>query len=345
MEFTGKMFDGSSSTPKKVVVRVYETSKEIHVRTVDERLRFSFEQIDFLEPIGRKSGTLLCDRKYEIHLPDRNTHRALKKTIVNPSIWRRIDDIENSWPLILGCLALVLVFFISVFTVILPYAAKKIAFTLPHQVCKTIGERGLEQLKLTSLTDSEMSTEEQSDFREQFTAIVETNGFDPTHYKLHFHQSTEFGANAFALPSGDVVALDELFNIGLSNEEILAVFAHEIAHVEQRHGVQTLIRYAGVSALISIALGDLNTGTSLAVFIPKLLIEKGYSRAFETEADQFAVMYLRNIAIHPSNLITGLEKLIESYPNKSQLPTIISSHPDLEKRSQAIQKAIQETEY
>ena len=65
--------------------------------------------------------------------------------------------------------------------------------------------------------------------------------------------------NAFALPSGQIIMTYSLYEL-LSTEEVAAVLAHEIAHVEKRHSLSVLISGAAwhvVSTMMLAAAGVL----------------------------------------------------------------------------------------
>lgn len=68
----------------------------------------------------------------------------------------------------------------------------------------------------------------------------------------------QIGANAFALPDGTLVVTDELVELaGDNDDEVLAVLAHELGHIHERHGLR-LLRTQGLS------------GEPLAVMLEKL---------------------------------------------------------------------------
>ena len=115
---------------------------------------------------------------------------------------------------------------------------------------------------------------------------------DGHEYQLEFRRSEDIGANAFALPSGIVVMTDELVELAKSDEEIVAVLAHEIGHVRGRHALRQLLQAAGISALAVALLGDVSSISGILSAAPALLHAK-HSRDFEREADVFAKQWLR----------------------------------------------------
>ena len=56
---------------------------------------------------------------------------------------------------------------------------------------------------------------------------------------------------------------------------------------------------AGLAALISALAGDAVSITSLAATPPVILLQSGYSREFEDEADSYAFQRLKEIGLSP----------------------------------------------
>ena len=119
-------------------------------------------------------------------------------------------------------------------------------------------------------------------------------------YRLEFRQGGLIGANAFALPSGIIVMTDELVEMAETDDELVAVLAHEVGHVRGRHALRQLLQAAGVSALAFALLGDVSSISALLSAAPALLHAK-HSRDFEREADGFAKQWLRENGIAESN--------------------------------------------
>jgi beta-barrel assembly-enhancing protease len=142
--------------------------------------------------------------------------------------------------------------------------------------------------------------------------------------------------NAFALPGGYVVVNTGLLELTTQPEELLGVLAHELAHVTQKHLVRKLISASGPFLIFGIFLhsgdGLLNTlslGSGLMVF-------QGFSKEFETEADEVGWNYLVAADIDPRGMTSVFRKLKDWEKSHaeagSHLPQAFNSHPLLDKR-------------
>jgi len=285
------------------------------------------------------------DHKVQIIIPDPNSLRALRAFLNESTFWNWLDDVKNSWPLLLGVGVFGLMALVLAIGQGMPWLAEKIAFSAPEEWVDQFGKMGYQQMKQQSLKPSQLDSSLRSKLEQDFRKLILRNNLDIDRYRLHFHRSDAMGANAMAFPSGDIVLLDGMVELaGMSREELVAIFAHEIVHVEERHSVQMLVRHAGIGATMSILFGDLQTGAGLLTILPKILLEKGYSRAFETEADFLAVDLLTNAGSDPYSLIDALDKLSISFEPHG-VPTLISSHPQIKDRMVQIEQRIQLRSY
>ena len=147
-----------------------------------------------------------------------------------------------------------------------------------------------------------------------------------------FRNSESIGANAFALPSGIVVMTDDLVKLAKSDEEIIAVLAHEIGHVRGRHALRQLLQAAGISALAVALLGDVSSISGILSGAPALLHAK-HSRDFEREADTFARQWLREHDIDETKFDAILCRMTKSAgQSETEAIDYFSSHPPTDER-------------
>lgn len=143
--------------------------------------------------------------------------------------------------------------------------------------------------------------------------------------------------NAFALPGGIVVVHSALLEKADSADELAAVLAHEMQHVEQRHALKNMIHSFGWAALLMAVLGDVNAATAVVIHQAGQMY---FSRDIEDEADRLGYQALVRAKIAPGGMVTFFQKL-EKLPG-GDLPEWISSHPATGERIKTIQKMLQE---
>jgi predicted Zn-dependent protease len=152
-------------------------------------------------------------------------------------------------------------------------------------------------------------------------------------YTLVFRSSPAIGPNAFALPGGTVVLLDELEKSAQHDDEIAAVLAHEIGHLRERHTMRHVLQTSAAGVLLAAVVGDIVSISSYAAALPVFLLDARYSRAFELEADQVGFAVMDTVGIDRAHFVRFLARMEQEHG--SNLPGFLSTHPRAEERSGA----------
>ncbi len=156
--------------------------------------------------------------------------------------------------------------------------------------------------------------------------------------------------NAFATPGGYVYMYRGLLAHFNTEAELAGVLSHEIAHITARHAVRGMSTAQVTNVIIGLAASRV-PGSSLSNSGFNLLnqiVNKGYSRKYESEADDIAKDYLGKTGYSQDAmadfLITmkstdALEKEIaekEGRPASTGYHGIFSTHPSTEDRISAM---------
>lgn len=135
--------------------------------------------------------------------------------------------------------------------------------------------------------------------------------------------------NAFATLDGNIYFFKGMLDMADKPEEIAAVLAHEIAHVEKKHVISKLISEFGLTIITTVATGG---DMVLAREMILMMTRGAFSRRQEKEADDFALKLLFDSGINPKYLGTLFRKLKDEHPESASQIEIMSSHPDLQSR-------------
>ena len=212
-----------------------------------------------------------------------------------------------------------------------------------------VGAEAYEAMSSLIFSDSDLSLEYQTRLREKAQGMAEAAGLS-RRVEIFFRGSELLGPNALAFPGGPVVLTDELVELLADEQEVLAVIAHELAHVEQRHSLRQAIGVAGVSILVFILFGaDESAIEELAAVVVGATVFEN-SRDFEKEADLVAVDYLIASDIDPSKMMNVIRKLTDYYcpdsagdqllPCESETLSWFSTHPSGAERIEYLDNAI-----
>jgi len=191
----------------------------------------------------------------------------------------------------------------------LPAAANRVAAKIPIETEQALGEQALAWLDDSDwFQDSGLDQDTQDHIRREFEYLYDELPF-AKHCRLEFRESDYIGANAFAMPGGAIVITDDMVNLAASDDELLAILAHEIGHVELRHVMRHVLQNSAVAVAAAAITGDAATLSVAVAGLPAVVAQADYSRKFETEADDYAFQLLRDHGISPEAFATIMERI------------------------------------
>jgi predicted Zn-dependent protease len=143
--------------------------------------------------------------------------------------------------------------------------------------------------------------------------------------------------NAFAIPGGYVYVNRGIIERADNLSELAGVLAHEIAHVEERHGIEQMQQANNANLALTLGyvlLGRQPSGVEqAAIQVGGGLYFARHSREAENEADAQAVPMMVRAGISPVGLPTFFEELIaERKRSPSAVEMWFSTHPLTEDR-------------
>ncbi len=216
----------------------------------------------------------------------------------------------------------------------LPLGARLVAPAVPASAVKLISEQTLEFIDDHLMKPSKLPPEEVEPLIRRFAAMRAPRGEVIAHRVLFRDGGKAVGANAFALPDGTLVVTDQLFKLAASQDEVIAVLAHELGHTAERHGMRMVLQGSAVGMFLTFYIGDVST---LLAAAPAALLQARYSRGMENEADAYGAEMLRENGLSPVLLASMLERLEKSHRREGdQVPDYLSSHPDTAARIRAL---------
>jgi len=197
-----------------------------------------------------------------------------------------------------------------------PILADQMAEFLPPEGEKALGDATFEQIR-TALDETGFSGLQICDDPDGMAALAMVN--------------------AFALPGGYVVFFRGLIDEAARPEEVAAVFAHEIGHVQARDPTRIALRSAGSIGVLGLLFGDF-AGGALVLFLAEQIIRADYTQGAEAAADTFAYTALLDADLPPSAIGTFFERLAQGNEDAGILQHL-QSHPALGDRIAAARAA------
>lgn len=163
---------------------------------------------------------------------------------------------------------------------------------------------------------------------------------------LPFSIKEEKTPNAWVTNGESVTVTTGLLDVLDNSAELFNVFAHEAGHVKLSHAQKGATRTAGLSIAASILSqllgGDMGGAIGgAAVNIGANLVNSGWSREQEIEADDYAVALAKKENVDPVGMYAAIARLAKI--NKTE-PSGFNSHPPDDRRMQHIKNKILELE-
>lgn len=340
IEITGQYYPAGSSRVELLEVQVDETG-QVFVREPEEigfRLLCSFEQLNISSRMGDTPRQVRFPDGSLLESPDNDALDQLVEQFQKGFLKGLAHRIESRMRYVVASAVAMVAFVAFLFLVVIPAASEHVARTLPASVAASVGEGSLEILDQFMFESTNLLADDRIRLSTAFNEMV-ADLDEPYDFKLVFRDSGDIGPNAFALPDGTIVVTDALVELAENDEQIHAVIAHEIGHVIHRHGLRRVIQSTGLSVMMVVVTGDVVSAANLAAAVPAILLESSYSRDMETEADQYALSYLKVHGPAPHNFADIMTRLdewqSERIEDDSGIPDFLSSHPATEERIQS----------
>jgi len=156
--------------------------------------------------------------------------------------------------------------------------------------------------------------------------------------------------NAFAAPGGFIFVSRGMIRLCRSEDDLAAVLAHEVGHVQHLHGLRAIKSSRLTSALTILAAEGAKTfgGKELAELteafegsisdITSTMMNSGYARSYEREADRAAVTIMKRVGYDPNGLIAMLRQMKKDL--KPGGLDFAKTHPDPEDRIREIEEEL-----
>ena len=231
----------------------------------------------------------------------------------------------------------------ALFFKIIPSTAATVARALPEPIVHAASEQSFEAVKYLYLEPSELSDARKQHIRTLWHNHIKKIENPPSHLQLHFFSAPKIGANAFALPDGQVVLTDELADALKENDTaLLAVLLHEIGHVEYQHGLTLAAQSAGASVSLALLFGDLQGFAEIIMGTGSTLLQQQFSRDMERQADDYALRELKRLGYSSKAFAEAMKALAQAHeldPQQDSQWEYLSSHPAISERIERAQQA------
>lgn len=334
-EVAGEWYDGQASRPRPV--RLSRTpAGDIRIVAGHETLELPPQAIAISPRLGRTPRILRLAGCGQIECPD---SPELDRWFAAPSRVEAFADwLERRRTAAVAAALVTVLGVVAFFRWGLPAASAWLAPRVPPAVERAMSSNAMALLDRIGLRPTRLPAARREALQGQFRTLVRELPRERD-MRLEFRHAPGFGANAFALPDGRLLMTDQLVALANNDEELLAVLAHEAGHHEHRHALRQTIESSGILVMGALLFGDVS-GNSLGVSLPTVLLESGFSRGHESEADEFALRLLLRQGHSPQAFADILRRLSKEHGGDGpQAIGYLSTHPPTQERIERAERA------
>ena len=362
MPFQADYFDGISARSKQVTVRVAEHTQSLTFDVDGETLTFNLADLEVQAKLGASKRLIDMPNGGRLEAADISELETAMPSKTS-TFWRGLHYLENhlGWVLVSVIMTVFAGWLFLQFGV--PKLAEYVAKATPPSMEKKLGEQALQGLdsKYGYFSPSKTAPARKASIAKALNQLCVALK-DCPQYQLEFRAGGAIGANAFALPGGIMVVTDEIVTLSKNDNEIIAVLAHELGHVKQRHAFRQSLQGVLSGLILAAVTGDVS---SVGSGLPAALMQMRYSREHEAEADIFALNAMQKACVPPRAFADILQRLQDQAygdekPTKDEplkkdksskntqtqkhtdgIPEMLSTHPDTLARIQPFLQAKQ----
>ena len=190
-------------------------------------------------------------------------------------------------------------------------ATQRQEMVISSAVESTLGTIARAQMGLGSLNVGKAPMEELARVQAIGERISKVSDRQDTPYQFGVIRQKQI--NAFTLPGGTIYVYTGTVEKA-TDDELAAVIAHEIGHVAARHVVKHLQVSLGFELLMAIAARGVGVESARVVNSIYGLLNNGFSRQDELEADRLGITYAEKAGFNPNGMVSFFEKLLQEHP-------------------------------
>lgn len=323
----GRYYDGRS--PLALPAQLECTDAEAILTAGEVTARYVIHRLSVSPRIGGTDRFITLPGNGQFQCPDQDFLDSLQQASPSegPVAW-----LEQRWQMALAGVVIVACILLAGYFYGLPIAAEFVTAHISPETEQALGKNAMTWLDSNGwLNPSTLDAAAQQRVRDGFAKLLLDLPMKEQ-YRLEMRYSKRLGANAFALPGGVIVLLDDMVLTADTTEEVMAVLAHEIGHVALRHTLRSVLQNSAVAVAAAAITSDAASLSVAVAGLPVLFAQTKYSRTFESEADEYAFKLLKRKGYSPEAFALVMERLESKNGKDGRMFSYLSTHPVTEVR-------------
>jgi len=164
----------------------------------------------------------------------------------------------------------------------------------------------------------------------------------PAEMKITIHYVDDDTVNAFATIGGHVMVFRGLMEQLPSENALVMLIGHEMAHIKLRHPLRAMGKGIVLSTLFSMVIGQSSDSVSQLMSNAGMMTMLGFSREQEEDADEEGMQAIWRYYDHVAGSLALFEVLQkEGQEQGDTMPQLLRSHPQTAERIAHLQQMAQ----
>ena len=341
IDLAGKWFEAGTSASTPARLSILNPDGDIASLQIDGCAVRNVKILSVSDRLGAVERRIELEGGHAFFTSDND--KADKLAQFSKGVFSKVAGLERFHPRLMIFLFVAVGLIYAIVTQGLPIVAKVAAWATPPKVVEWMDASTVTTLDRIVFSASKLPQSRRDGLSEAFGDLAKASGYKGR-LKLNFRDGGRLGPNALALPAGTLIVTDQLVKLA-SDDEVLAVLAHEISHVQEEHSLQQFYRALGFAGIIGVIAGDMGAVAEEVLSGGGVLVAMAASREMEFEADAEAVKILKRTDIDPKNLSSLLDKLYAALCKGSEESCEetgwLSTHPGGKERREALRREIE----
>ncbi len=204
--------------------------------------------------------------------------------------------------------------------------------------------RVLDEIQITELTERHQVVPAPQRLHQMLTSLVAASGRLQRGPAVHLLAYDDKDLNAYAADHGMVILTSAMWSAkeDLSDDELAAVMAHELAHIEQRDSLVEACANLQRLGQPTLRIEEARERMAMARFNPHSALTRAAHQLLheqEHAADRRAIELLHRVGRNPHAMVSVLAKIHGTTPSALNL-LMGSTHPELRERLAKAQAAV-----
>lgn len=223
------------------------------------------------------------------------------------------------------------------------FAGRAAAAGSPRQQLKVL-ERNVDQAFLQQYLHQNKAKVHSAPGRMRAIAsrIVKATG-NAFNSNCHLYTVEEPAVNALTSPAGNIFLYRGLIGSGLTDDELAALLAHEVAHIVHLHWFERLKRNLEAARLAEYQAKQYGRSSAQISYLLNKMQNLHYDRAEEHQADSTGLRLMVQAGFEPRSMVSLLRKvgaLQSSEQSAAEKNPYLATHPAIAERAVKVQGLI-----